>query len=222
MSERATTGAVEQAIAQTIADAIWDKKGFELVALEVTEIAGYTDMMVICSASSVRHASAIGGGVMDAMRSEHGRKPMGKEGERDGHWVLIDFGEVVVHIFHAPVREYYELDRLYADAPKRALVEPDWLAQAERERLFASASDWDSGTAHDPSSGEADDFEDSDLEDSDLEDSDLEDSHLEDSHLEDSHLEDRDLEDRDLEDSHLEEDAELSEEALDAATTPDS
>lgn len=159
MSERATTGAVEQAIAQSIADAIWDKKGFEVQALEVTEIAGYTDMMVICSASSVRHASAIGSGVLDAMRIQHGRKPLGKEGERDGHWVLIDFGEVVVHIFHAPVREYYELDRLYADAPRRALDEPEWLAQAERERLFASASDWDGDDAHDPSASE-DDFED--------------------------------------------------------------
>ncbi len=142
MSERALAGPVDRATAQTVVDAIWDKKGFEVVALEVTEIVGYTDMMVICSATSVRHASSIADGVIDAMRTQHEQRPIGKEGDRDGRWVLLDYGDFVVHVFHGPVREYYELDRLYADAAKVPVVEPEWLAQSERERLYASAGDW--------------------------------------------------------------------------------
>jgi ribosome-associated protein len=67
---------------------------------------------------------------------------MGKEGDRDGRWVLLDYGDFVVHVFHSPVRDYYELDRLYADADKVPLEEPEWLAQAERERLYANTADW--------------------------------------------------------------------------------
>jgi len=151
MSERALAGPADPVVAQAIADAIWDKKGFEVVALEVTEIVGYTDLMVICSASSVRHASALADGVIDALRSGHNLRAIGKEGNRDGRWVLLDYGDFVVHVFHGPVREYYELDRLYADAPRIELQEPEWLAQAERDRLYATASDW---VEHDEAAGD--------------------------------------------------------------------
>ena len=172
MSEETLAGGADALIAQTVADAIWDKKGFELVALEVTEIVGYTDLMVICSASSGRHASALANGVIEAMRLKFDRKPIGKEGDRGGLWVLLDYGEAVVHIFHAPVREYYELDRLYADAAHVPLQEPEWLAQAERERLYASTDDWENTAAPDPSAGdEPDDLADDAADDlADLDD----------------------------------------------------
>ncbi len=110
-----------------VVEAIWEKKGFDVVALRVKEIVQYTDYMVIASARNERQAMAIADNVEDEVRKKLGQKAIGEEGRRTGRWVLIDFGDIVVHIFHKPVRAYYELERLFADAPRLELVEPQWV-----------------------------------------------------------------------------------------------
>ena len=110
-----------------VVEAIWEKKGFDVVALRVKEIVQYTDYMVIASARNERQAMAIADNVEDEVRKKLGQKAIGEEGRRTGRWVLIDFGDIVVHIFHKPVRAYYELERLFADAPRLDLVEPQWV-----------------------------------------------------------------------------------------------
>ena len=104
-------------LVELAAQAIWDKKGFEVVALRVKELAQYTDHLMVASATSDRHAQAIADSVEEALRLA-GHKAVGVEGRSQGRWVLLDFGELVVHVFHRPVREYYEIERLYRDVPK--------------------------------------------------------------------------------------------------------
>lgn len=132
----------DRALVQAVADAIWDKKGFEVVAYDVSGVLDYTDAMVICSAGSDRHAAAVAENVLDELRVKHGHKPTGEEGVRSGRWALLDFTDVVVHVFHRPVRDYYELDRLYADCPRVDLEEPEWVHDFEPSD-YASADDYE-------------------------------------------------------------------------------
>jgi ribosome-associated protein len=118
------------------ATAIWDKKGFDVVAMRVREIVQYSDYLVICSASSDRQTVSIADEVEDAMWKQRKLKPVGTEGRAQGRWVLLDFGDIVVHVFHRPVREYYQLERLYADAPRLLLQEPAWLAELSPDALL--------------------------------------------------------------------------------------
>jgi ribosome-associated protein len=127
-------------LAQQVADAIWDKKGFEVVALRVAEIVQYTDFLVIASATSDRHAVAIADGVEEAL-AKTGEKPSSVEGRTYGRWVLLDYGHVVVHIFHRPVRDYYQLERLFADAPRLALTEPQWIGEVSPDQLIEQSFD---------------------------------------------------------------------------------
>lgn len=138
----------------TVVEAIWEKKGFDVLAIRVKEIVQYTDYMVIASARNERQAMAIADNVEDEVRKKLGQKPIGEEGRRAGRWVLIDFGDIVVHIFHKPVRAYYELERLFADAPKLALTEPDWVHEIGGDEDAASYDDlvwqgvkWQAGDA---------------------------------------------------------------------------
>ncbi len=121
------SAAYSKKLALTVVEAIWEKKGFDVMALRVKEIVQYTDFMVIASARNERQAMAIADNVEDEVRKKLGQKAIGEEGRRTGRWVLIDFGDIVVHIFHKPVRAYYELERLFADAPQLELVEPAWV-----------------------------------------------------------------------------------------------
>jgi len=131
--------------AQQIAEAIWDKKGDDVVARHVREIAQYTDDMIICTARSDRQAMAIADHVEEALRKQRGEKPIAVEGRRNGHWILLDYGDFVVHVFVRPVRAYYELDRLYADSPRIQLVEPQWLRdeRPDPDAIYYSDDDWE-------------------------------------------------------------------------------
>lgn len=154
-------------LAQRAADAIWDKKGFEVTVLRVREIVQYTDYMVICSATSDRHAVAIADNVEHVLRTEYSEKPSGMEGRTYGRWVLLDYGDIVVHVFHRPVREYYQLERLYLDAPRLSLTEPLWVREVSPDALLEQSFDYGdelwSNAAIDPNF-EADDEEASDDE----------------------------------------------------------
>lgn len=93
------------------------KKGFDLLLLDVGTISGYTDYLLLASGRSTRQASSIAEGVERALKKA-GVKALGRDGLKEGRWALIDFGDVVVHVFHQPVREFYDLESLWSDAPR--------------------------------------------------------------------------------------------------------
>lgn len=94
-----------------------DKKAGEVSVYDVRELAGYTDYIVVCNGRSDRHVQAIAEGVALAL-SQRGEKPVGIEGAERGTWVLLDFVDVVVHVFYEGVRDFYDLDGLWSDAPR--------------------------------------------------------------------------------------------------------
>lgn len=97
----------------TVIDAIEDLKGREVKSLDVRTLTGITDYMVIVSGNSDRHVKAIADHVIERAR-EIGVRPMGVEGKEQGEWVLIDLGDVVVHVMQPQVREFYQIERLWA------------------------------------------------------------------------------------------------------------
>ena len=94
-----------------------DKLGTHIVAFDVAERLGLTDAFLIASGASERQVNAIVDGVEEALLKEEQLKPLRREGRSDGHWVLLDYGNFVVHIQREAEREFYGLDRLYADCP---------------------------------------------------------------------------------------------------------
>ena len=129
---------------QAIAEAIWEKKGFDVAAYAVGDVLDYTDCMMVVSAGSERQTLAIADSIEQTMRKHYNEKPFGREGRGNARWVLLDFSDVVVHIFHSPVRDYYELDRLYGDMPRIALEEPVWVQEhGDPSSEWASAVDFE-------------------------------------------------------------------------------
>jgi ribosome-associated protein len=103
-------------LAKAVAAAAEDKLASKIVAIDVSEQLALTDIFVLASAPNDRQVSAIVDGVEDKLR-ELGVKPVRREGERDGRWVLIDFSDIVVHVQHEEERAYYQLERLWKDCP---------------------------------------------------------------------------------------------------------
>lgn len=98
------------------------------MVLEVSTLIGITDFFVICSGNNERQVATIVDEVEKKLR-EAGHKPYRREGERENRWVLLDYLDVVVHVFHAEEREFYELERLWQDAPREPFVGEEDLAQ---------------------------------------------------------------------------------------------
>ena len=94
-----------------------DKKAENMKILNLTDLSGFTDFFVVCSGASDRQVQAIADTVENEMHSK-GHELVSKEGYSDGRWVLLDFGDVIVHIFMEALREYYDLENLWADAPR--------------------------------------------------------------------------------------------------------
>lgn len=115
-----TLGAKEMITAA--ANAAADKQASDLVVLEVYEILNITDYLLICSGKSERQTKAIADEVRTTIR-ELGGRPLRAAGEDLGDWILIDYGDFVIHIFTEEKREYYQLERLWSDAPKLDIVE---------------------------------------------------------------------------------------------------
>jgi len=112
------TPAEEQALgmARRIVDLASDKKAADIVLLQIGELTTLADYFVICSGASERQLGAIADGIVEGLREE-GTKPIGREGSANAHWLLIDYGAVIVHIMAPPERDFYQLERLWADAP---------------------------------------------------------------------------------------------------------
>lgn len=103
-------------VARAMVAAAIEEKGFDIKVLRLRELVNYCDYFVICSARSDRHARAVYDHVRDKM-SEAGHKPLSAEGLDGAQWILADYGTVVLHVFYEPVREFYGLERLWAEAP---------------------------------------------------------------------------------------------------------
>ncbi|WP_066461737.1 ribosome silencing factor [Sanguibacter suarezii] len=116
----ATERAIELAI--TAARAASDRKAAEIIALDVSEQLVLTDVFLIASGNNERQVSAIVDAVEEALHKE-GVKPIRREGKGESRWVLIDFGDIVVHVQHAEDRVYYALERLWKDCPVIELPE---------------------------------------------------------------------------------------------------
>lgn len=101
---------------------IKERKAVDPVLFEVGTLTSITDYFLIASGNSVRQVQAITRHLTKRMREESFRS-QGSEGEQEGNWVLMDYGDVVIHIFYQPIREFYDLEGLWIEAPRIALDE---------------------------------------------------------------------------------------------------
>ena len=100
------------------------KKAFDVIALDVRTFTSVADYFVICSGSSNRQTQAIAESIELDLK-KHGFRALGIEGFTHGSWILLDYGDIVMHVFYQPVRDFYGLERLWADAPKVSLPGPE-------------------------------------------------------------------------------------------------
>lgn len=103
---------------ETIVAAIEDKKGNNILSIDLTGIDGaVTDAFVVCSAESTTQVAAIADGIEERVLEELGEKPWRVEGQQNALWIAVDYIDVVVHIFQTEMRDFYRLEELWADAP---------------------------------------------------------------------------------------------------------
>ena len=110
-------------LARWIADYAADKKAIDVIELDLREVLGYTDYFVVCSGNTDRQAKAIHDGIHLGMKNEHGLLPRRVEGLSEARWILMDYLDVVVHVFTPEARDYYRLEQLWGEAPRRAVGE---------------------------------------------------------------------------------------------------
>ena len=122
--EKETRLTPEQNDSQTLAlhcvNACLTKKAQDLTILDVRNLSSFTDYFIICTGTSDRQVQAVCSAVQEYMK-EKGIRPLGIEGERHGRWILMDYGDVVIHIFYEAVRELYDLERLWSEAPQQKI-----------------------------------------------------------------------------------------------------
>ena len=99
-----------------------DRKALEIVQLDLRGIIGYTDYFVICTGRSERQTKAIHDGIHLGLKSDYGLLPQRVEGVPGGRWILMDYLDVVVHVFTPETREYYRLEQLWGEAPMQAVA----------------------------------------------------------------------------------------------------
>jgi ribosome-associated protein len=95
--------------------AVTGKKAENLVVLDVREMTSVADAFIICSGRSNRQVQAIAEHIQSDLKKQH-KKPLSVEGLNEGHWALLDYGDVIIHIFYEPVRLFYNLEGLWMDA----------------------------------------------------------------------------------------------------------
>lgn len=124
------TDPIQQRV-RTAVQAAVDKKAFDLAVLSVSELTSIADFFVLCSANTERQTQAIADSVMDKVRSQESVKPLLVEGTTPGRWILIDYGDFIVHVFTEECRRYYGLERLWGDAPN---MTAEFTGEAEAPR----------------------------------------------------------------------------------------
>jgi ribosome-associated protein len=126
-----------QSSAEAALAAALDKKALAPVLLDVADLASYTDFIAIVSGRSDRQVDAIAEHVAQVMK-QRGARLIGREGAGNGRWLLLDFGDVIVHVFYHPVREVYDIEGLWIDAPRVALKDvPPEAMHVQADALYA-------------------------------------------------------------------------------------
>jgi len=108
-------------LAQTIAALAADKKAADLVELDVRGVVGYTDFFLVCSGNTARQCKAIHDGIHQTLKDEHQLLPRRVEGLPEARWILMDYLDVVVHIFTPEARDFYRLEQLWGEVPVRVM-----------------------------------------------------------------------------------------------------
>jgi len=108
------------ALARVIADFAADKKAIDVAELDLRGVLGYTDFFVVCTGNTDRQAKAIHDGIHFGLKQEHGLLPRRVEGLGEARWILMDYLDVIVHVFTPEAREFYRLEQLWGEAPRRA------------------------------------------------------------------------------------------------------
>jgi ribosome-associated protein len=134
---KARQSAESEAVALVAIEAALDKKALMPVLIDVSGMASYTDFIAIVSGRSDRQVDAIADGVLVAMKAR-GRHLLGQEGSGSGRWTLLDFGDVVIHVFYHPVREFYDLESLWVDAPRIPLKVPPEAIMTQPDALYGN------------------------------------------------------------------------------------
>lgn len=106
-----------EAIAQAVGEYAADHKALDIVKLDLREMVSYTDYFVICTGRTDRQCKAIHDAIHLGMKNHHGLLPRRVEGLAQAHWILMDYLDVIVHIFTPQTREYYQLEKLWGEAP---------------------------------------------------------------------------------------------------------
>ena len=100
-----------------------DKKALDVTELDLRSVLGYTDYFLVCSGNTGRQAKAIHDGIHEGLKREHDTLPRRVEGSGQAGWILMDYLDVVVHVFTAEAREFYRLEQLWGEAPRRVAGE---------------------------------------------------------------------------------------------------
>lgn len=112
-------------IAQLAVDYALDKKGMDLKLLDVRELSSLTDYLLLVSGRSDRQVQAIAENIRTEFKGKHDILPLAIEGMNQGRWVLLDYGEIMVHVFQQTIREFYDLEGLWSEAPEVELVQTE-------------------------------------------------------------------------------------------------
>ena len=118
-TEPATEQLTPERLAEVIAEYALDKKAQDVVELNLRGVSGFTDAFVLATGTSDRQVKAIHDGIHFGLKKDHGLLPRRVEGLTESRWVLMDYWDVVVHIFTPDAREFYRLEALWGDVPKR-------------------------------------------------------------------------------------------------------
>ena len=119
--------------ALAVADILDGRKASDISVLDVADVLQITEIFVIATGTSNRQVRALADEVIDVARDTYDRRALRKEGTDEGEWVLLDFGDIVVHVFQPDTREFYDLERLWADAPRLEWVAKDPVTSSEEE-----------------------------------------------------------------------------------------
>ena len=116
-----TTPAESRALADRIAELAADKLAVDVVVIDLHDVIGYTDFFVICSGNTERQTKAIHDGIHQGMKQDSGLLPRRVEGLNEARWILMDYLDVIVHVFTPDARDYYRLEQLWGEAPRHAV-----------------------------------------------------------------------------------------------------
>jgi len=110
-------------LAELVVGQAADKKAIDIVELDLRGVLGYTDYFVIATGATDRQAKAVHDRIHENMKKDHGLLPRRVEGLAESRWILMDYLDVIVHIFTPEAREFYRLEQLWGEAPRRAIAE---------------------------------------------------------------------------------------------------